>query len=203
LNQLRWDPTLREWAAYATHRQDRTFLPPAEYCPLCPTKPGGFPTEVPRPSYDIVVFENKFPSYKPDAPEPEEPGSALTPTAPGRGICEVVLYSDEHDATLAAGAGILALSTVAPTLIERGLGGGSLVAAAVLLAWSATSVVTALGARWLPPWVSPRGQLIARLVGCAAGQLALVSLTLALRIWRGECMRGLQFGFGLGRWGFE
>jgi UDPglucose--hexose-1-phosphate uridylyltransferase len=101
LNQLRWDPTLGEWVAYATHRQDRTFLPPAEYCPLCPTKPGGFPTEVPRESYDIVVFENKFPSLKPDAPEPEEPGSALTPTAPGRGVCEVVLYSDEHDATLA------------------------------------------------------------------------------------------------------
>jgi UDPglucose--hexose-1-phosphate uridylyltransferase len=101
LNQLRWDPTLEEWVAYATHRQDRTFLPPAEYCPLCPTKPGGFPTEVPRESYDIVVFENKFPSLKPDAPEPEEPGSALTPTAPGRGVCEVVLYSDEHDATLA------------------------------------------------------------------------------------------------------
>ena len=62
MNQLRWDPTLREWVAYATHRQDRTFLPPAEYCPLCPTEPGGFPTEVPRKSYDIVVFENKFPS---------------------------------------------------------------------------------------------------------------------------------------------
>jgi UDPglucose--hexose-1-phosphate uridylyltransferase len=101
LNQLRWDPTLEEWVAYATHRQDRTFLPPAEYCPLCPTRPGGFPTEVPRESYDIVVFENKFPSLEPDAPEPEEPGSALTPTAPGRGVCEVVLYSDEHDATLA------------------------------------------------------------------------------------------------------
>jgi UDPglucose--hexose-1-phosphate uridylyltransferase len=101
LNQLRWDPTLEEWVAYATHRQDRTFLPPAEYCPLCPTKPGGFPTEVPRESYDIVVFENKFPSLKPDAPDPDEPGSALTPTAPGKGVCEVVLYSDEHDATLA------------------------------------------------------------------------------------------------------
>ena len=101
MNQLRWDPTLSEWVAYATHRQDRTFLPPAEYCPLCPTKPGGFPTEVSRESYDIVVFENRFPSLKPDAPEPEEPGSALTPTAPGRGVCEVVLYSDEHDATLA------------------------------------------------------------------------------------------------------
>jgi len=101
LNQLRWDPTLEEWVAYATHRQDRTFLPPAEYCPLCPTRPGGFPTEVPRESYDIVVFENRFPSFSPEAPEPDEPGSALTPTAPGRGVAEVVLYSDDHDATLA------------------------------------------------------------------------------------------------------
>jgi UDPglucose--hexose-1-phosphate uridylyltransferase len=101
LNQLRWDPTLEEWVAYATHRQDRTFLPPAEYCPLCPTRPGGFPTEVPRESYDIVVFENKFPSLSPEAPEPNELGSALTPTAAGRGVCEVVLYSEDHDATLA------------------------------------------------------------------------------------------------------
>ena len=101
MNQLRWDPTLREWVAYATHRQDRTFLPPAEYCPLCPTEQGGFPTEVPRESYDIVVFENKFPSYVPDAPEPDEPGTALTPTASGRGVAEVVVYSDEHEETLA------------------------------------------------------------------------------------------------------
>ena len=101
MNQLRWDPTLREWVAYATHRQDRTFLPPAEYCPLCPTKPGGFPTEVPRESYEIAVFENKFPSFAPYAHAPEEPGTTLTPTAPGRGICEVVLYSDDHGATLA------------------------------------------------------------------------------------------------------
>jgi UDPglucose--hexose-1-phosphate uridylyltransferase len=101
LNQLRWDPTLEEWGADPPHRQDRTFLPPAEYCPLDPTKPGGFPTEVPRPSYDIVVFANRFPSLTPDAPEPEERGTRLTPTAPGRGICEVVLYSDDHYATLA------------------------------------------------------------------------------------------------------
>ncbi len=101
MNQLRWDPALKEWVAYATHRQDRTFLPPAEYCPLCPTKPGGFPTEVPREHYDIVVFENKFPSFSPDAEESDGAGSGLTPTAPGRGVCEVVLYSDDHGATLA------------------------------------------------------------------------------------------------------
>ena len=101
MNQLRWDPTLGEWVAYATHRQDRTFLPPAEYCPLDPTKPGGFPTEVPRESYDIAVFENKFPSFTPDAPEPDGEGGGLTPTAAGRGVCEVVLYSEDHYSTLA------------------------------------------------------------------------------------------------------
>lgn len=98
MNQLRWDPTLLEWVAYATHRQDRTFLPPKEYCPLDPTKPGGFPTEVPRESYDIVVFENKFPSFAPDA---ATAGTGITATAPGRGVCEVVLYSQDHDSTLA------------------------------------------------------------------------------------------------------
>ncbi len=102
MNELRWDPTLREWVAYATRRQDRTFLPPAEYCPLCPTKPGGFPTEIEREHYDIVVFENKFPSFAPDVGVPDEPGSDLTPTAPGRGVCEVVVYSDDHNATLAS-----------------------------------------------------------------------------------------------------
>lgn len=79
-------------------------------------------------------------------------------------------------AALAAGAGILALSTVVPTLVERGLGGGMFVATAVLFAWSGPSIVTALAARWLPPWVSPRAQLVAGLVGCAAGQLTLVGL---------------------------
>jgi UDPglucose--hexose-1-phosphate uridylyltransferase len=102
VNHLRWDPTLEEWVAYATHRQDRTFLPPAEYCPLCPTKPGGFPTEVPRSSYEIAVFENRFPSFSPEAGEPPAASNGFHRTAPGRGVCEVVLYSDDHDSTLAS-----------------------------------------------------------------------------------------------------
>lgn len=80
-------------------------------------------------------------------------------------------------AALAAGAGVLALMSLVPTVIERGLGEGAVLAAVALLAWSATSVVTALGARWLSSRVSPRAQLVAGLVGCAAGQLALVGLT--------------------------
>jgi UDPglucose--hexose-1-phosphate uridylyltransferase len=68
---------------------------------LCPTKPGGFPTEVPRGSYEIAVFENKFPALSRSASEPHESGTVLAPTAQGRGVCEVVLYSDDHEATLA------------------------------------------------------------------------------------------------------
>ena len=102
MNELRWNPTAKEWISYATHRQDRTFHPPPEYCPLCPTKSeDDFPTEVLRSSYEIVVFENKFPSFVPEPSELEEIGSELTPTALGQGVCEVVLYTDDHYATLA------------------------------------------------------------------------------------------------------
>ena len=41
MSELRWNPLMGEWVATATHRQERTFLPPADFCPLCSTKPGG------------------------------------------------------------------------------------------------------------------------------------------------------------------
>jgi len=102
MSELRWNPLLGEWVATATHRQDRTFLPPADYCPLCPTRPGGFPTEVAERTYDIAVFENRFPSLKSDPPEPAIEGTELYPVRPGRGVCEVVLYTPNHTSTLAS-----------------------------------------------------------------------------------------------------
>lgn len=74
-NELRGEPVV-----YAIHRQDRTFLPAREHCPLDPTRPGGPQTEIPRPSFEIAVFDNRFPSF----------------TAP-RGAAEVVVYTDNHD----------------------------------------------------------------------------------------------------------
>jgi UDPglucose--hexose-1-phosphate uridylyltransferase len=101
VSELRWNPLLGEWVATATQRQDRTFLPPKDYCPLCPTRPGGFPTEVPAPNYDIAVFENRFPSLRKD-PEPQTVESSdLYPVRPSQGICEVVLYSPNHNSSLA------------------------------------------------------------------------------------------------------
>ncbi|MBU6428748.1 MAG: galactose-1-phosphate uridylyltransferase [Cyanobacteria bacterium REEB65] len=102
MSELRWHPLLREWVVTATHRQDRTFLPPADYCPLCPTQPGGFPTEVPADDYQFVVFENRFPTFQTPPPEPAIAGDEFYPVEPATGICEVVLYSPRHDSSLAS-----------------------------------------------------------------------------------------------------
>lgn len=101
MSELRWHPFLEEWVITATHRQNRTFLPPEDYCPLCPTKPGGFPTEIPSPDYDIVVFENKFPSLQTNPPQPSVAATAVSPVAPAQGVCEVVVYTPQHHGTLA------------------------------------------------------------------------------------------------------
>jgi len=101
VSELRWNPLLGEWLVTATHRQDRTFLPPDDFCPLCPTKEGGFPTEVPEPTYDIAVFENRFPSLKSNPEPPSLVGTDLSPVRPAEGVCEVVLYSPNHNSSLA------------------------------------------------------------------------------------------------------
>ncbi len=101
MSELRWNPLLREWLITATHRQDRTFLPPADYCPLCPSVPGREPTEIDRADFEIAVFDNRFPSLRLTPEEPAVAGTDLTPVRPSYGACEVVVYTPVHDATLA------------------------------------------------------------------------------------------------------
>ncbi len=101
MGELRWHPYRQQWVITATHRQDRTFLPPADFCPLCPTRPGAFPTEIPEPTYDLAVFQNKFPSLQHPAPGPAVSGNDLHPVDLAEGICEVVVYTPRHAGTLA------------------------------------------------------------------------------------------------------
>lgn len=101
MSELRWNPILGEWTATATHRQQRTFLPPADFCPLCPTRSKDFPTEIPAPVYDIVTFENRFPSLKTNPESPAIEGTELFPVAPSKGVCEVLVYTPNHFSTLA------------------------------------------------------------------------------------------------------
>lgn len=101
MSELRWNPMLGQWVITATHRQDRTYKPPAEFCPICPTKPGAFPTEIPVPDFDIAVFQNKFPSLRPEPSPPEVAGTPLYPVREAKGECEVVVYTPEHQGSLA------------------------------------------------------------------------------------------------------
>jgi UDPglucose--hexose-1-phosphate uridylyltransferase len=100
VTERRYDPTTGEWRMFARHRQDRTFLPPEDHCPLCPTRDPDRPTEIPLPAFDVVVFENRFPSLVRDPPAPDVTGSDLYPVEPSVGVNEVVVYSDDHDLAL-------------------------------------------------------------------------------------------------------
>jgi UDPglucose--hexose-1-phosphate uridylyltransferase len=100
-SELRFDPLTREWVAIATHRQTRTFLPPSDECPLCPSTPDRS-TEVPAYDYDVVVFENRFPSLSHRVGPPAEPATPFTPVRPGEGRCEVVCFTSDHGTSFAS-----------------------------------------------------------------------------------------------------
>ncbi|MBB5153679.1 galactose-1-phosphate uridylyltransferase [Saccharopolyspora phatthalungensis] len=99
-SEMRRDPLTGEWVAIAAHRQSRTYKPPAELCPLCPSSPGR-PTEIPESDYDVVVFENQFPSFAQGIPGGESTveGMPMVPSAPARGRCEVVCFTSDHDSS--------------------------------------------------------------------------------------------------------
>lgn len=99
-SDIRRDPLTGQWVAYAAHRMNRTFMPPANENPLAPTKPGQLPTEIPADDYNVVVFQNRFPSLNfnidpVDYPEPYVDGNDLYPQAPAKGRCEVVCFTPE------------------------------------------------------------------------------------------------------------
>jgi UDPglucose--hexose-1-phosphate uridylyltransferase len=117
--ELRRDPLTGEWIPMAADRMNRTFLPPAHANPLAPARPGADyqDGEIPAEDYDVVVFENRFPSL---LAVPGVPGSTtlrsdepLWAVRPAAGRCEVICFSSDPSASL---------STVGPrrmrTIIE-------------------------------------------------------------------------------------
>ena len=100
-SEIRYDAVLDEWVGIASHRQSRTHLPPTHECPLCPSTPERS-TEIPSPSYDVVVFENRFPSFSQavsDVPGTVDADGSLFTRRPGVGRCEVVCFTSDHDAS--------------------------------------------------------------------------------------------------------
>jgi UDPglucose--hexose-1-phosphate uridylyltransferase len=82
-SEVRRDPLLGDPVAIASHRQGRTYHPPADECPLCPSRDGRL-SEIPTADYDVAVFENRFPSLAGD-----------------RGRCQAVCFTSDHDASFA------------------------------------------------------------------------------------------------------
>lgn len=74
-SEVRRDPLLGDRVVVASHRQGRTYHPPADDCPLCPSTEGRA-SEIPAPDYEVAVFENRFPSLAGDT-----------------GRCEVVCFT--------------------------------------------------------------------------------------------------------------
>jgi len=90
MSELRRDRLIDQWVGIAAARQARPNRPSRE-CPFCV---GGL--EAPEP-YEVKAFENRWPMFAPGAPI-ELAGDVV----PARGASEIVLYSPEHDVSLAS-----------------------------------------------------------------------------------------------------
>jgi UDPglucose--hexose-1-phosphate uridylyltransferase len=91
-SEIRWNPILREWVVITTSRNSRPVMP--QRCPFCSDAPEG------AGKWDVKFLPNRFPSLLPECPEPRGSRSGFLRRAAGRGACEVVLYTSDHNATL-------------------------------------------------------------------------------------------------------
>ena len=105
--QMRRDPLTGDWIPMATARMNRpiTAGPGATATgnPLAARKPGDRyqDGEVPDTDYDVVVFENRFPSMNRIPGVKDETvyvdGNPLWPQRPAVGRCEVVCFDPKED----------------------------------------------------------------------------------------------------------
>jgi UDPglucose--hexose-1-phosphate uridylyltransferase len=95
MSELRWNPTLEEWVATATHRMDRPQMP-KDWCPFCPGS--GLVPE----NYDVYLYPNDYPTFSTPPPARSVEGKSLYRVEDAVGTCDVVLYSPDHNASLAS-----------------------------------------------------------------------------------------------------
>jgi UDPglucose--hexose-1-phosphate uridylyltransferase len=85
---LRWHVLRGEWVAYTGQGRDRDALG---------ATPEDAYEDLPAGDYDIAVFEEPFPALTKEAIDPP---LAIVETRTGRGVCEVVAFSQDPSATL-------------------------------------------------------------------------------------------------------
>ena len=108
-SEIRYDALLDEWVAIAV-APPGPHLPAADRrVPAVPVHATAGTTEIPAHDYDVVVFENRFPSFATTVADvaPDD-GAQLCAGSPGCGRCEVVCFTSDHDSVVlptVAGAG--------------------------------------------------------------------------------------------------
>lgn len=156
--ELRHDRLVDEPVLIASHRQDRTHLPAADACPLCPSR-GDAETEVPARAYDVAAFENRFPS--------------LPAGAPGRGPAgrsEVVCWSSDHAASFAT-LPTERLRTIGRALVQRSVELGALPGVSHVLPFENRGVEIGVtlhhphGQVYAYPFIPPRIERLERVAG--------------------------------------
>lgn len=119
--QMRRDPLTGDWIPMATARMNRPITAgpgaTAKGNPLAARKPGDpyQDGEIPDTDYDVVVFENRFPSMMQvpgaDVQEGHVDGNPLWPVSEANGRCEVVCF-DPNEQGLPADLPVSRLRTV-------------------------------------------------------------------------------------------
>ena len=94
--ELRWNPILEEWIIVAGHRKDRPTLPKKDHCPFCLDAHELKDLK----AWKYLNLPNKFPSLSVSPPEPDLEGDELFQVKRGLGLCEVILYTPDHETKL-------------------------------------------------------------------------------------------------------
>ena len=103
-NEIRYDPILREWVIVAQNRTVRPVLgksftkeKPKFTCPFCPDAPEG------AGEWVVKAVPNRFPALSTEIEGSFTDETLIKDfyqTRPGKGNCEVLLYSQDHEKTL-------------------------------------------------------------------------------------------------------
>ena len=92
--ELRWDPTLGEWIIVSVARRQRPVTP-EDSCPFCPGN------ETPGGGWNVFSLPNRFPALLPEPPAPAVKGDRFYRCRSSEGQCEVILYTPDHNGSLA------------------------------------------------------------------------------------------------------
>ncbi|MCI5044697.1 MAG: hypothetical protein MRY72_08370 [Aquisalinus sp.] len=98
--ELRRHPLRQDWSIYAAARQNRTYKPSSANDPLAPSAVGKPATEIPFETFELAVFDNRFPGMHPDTSAPQSQIALLNKDT-ANGKCEVIVYAPEQTGSLA------------------------------------------------------------------------------------------------------